>query len=329
MKTQLDLSRWRETPRGVAARRGAIVRGGLTELLGTRFFRFMLAIAWSGGTLVAAFGFVFSQSVASGGWVAQLATHLGARFEAVATALSGLVLLYPDICIRGVFTVLFWLHSYLGLGLSLVALTVIVPRLITRDRATNALIIYLSRPLTSADYLLGKLGIIAGVLVMVWTGPLVLGWLLSVLLAPNSDFIVYSFSPLLRALLFNGISFVVLSSVALGVSAVARSSRTTVIIWVGLWLVLAVFADTGSKPDWARRISFSHDLSEVRLGVFQLDRALADAGSQLPLLDRNLADKLSRDGEKAQADDFGGALWSLGLFCVGSSFVFFRKLRPE
>jgi len=113
------------------------------------------------------------------------------------------------------------------------------------------------------------------------------------------------------------------------VSAVARSSRTTVIIWVGLWLVLAVFADTGSKPDWARRISFSHDLSEVRLGVFQLDRALADAGSQLPLLDRNLADKLSRDGEKAQADDFGGALWSLGLFCVGSSFVFFRKLRPE
>ena len=329
MKEPLDLSRWRETPRGVGARRRAIVAAGLRQLLETRFFRILLAVAWVGGALVAAAGFLFSQSVASGGWVEQLATHFGPRMEAVASALSGLVLLYPDICVGGLFTVVFWLHSYLGLGLSLLALTVIVPNLVTRDRASNALIIYLSRPLTSADYLLGKLGIIAGVLALVWTGPLLFGWLLSVVFSPNSDFIVYSFTPLLHALLFNAIGLAVLASVALGVSALNRTSRNTVILWMGLWLVLGVFASAPLKPEWVRRVSFSHDLSQVRLAVFQVDQALADAGDKLPLMNRSFADNLTRDGQKTQATDAAGAFWALGLFTVAGSFVFFRKLRPE
>ena len=330
MKEHLDLSRWRETPRGVGARRRAIVFAGLRQLFDTRFFRILLGVAWLGGALVAAAGFLFSQSVASGGWVEQLATHFSPRLEAVATAMSGLVLLYPDICVGGLFTVVFWLHSYLGLGLSLLALTVIVPSLVTRDRASNALIIYLSRPLTSADYLLGKLGIITGVLALVWTGPLLFGWLLSVVFAPNSDFIVYSFTPLLHALLFNGIGLVVLASVALGISALNRTSRNTVILWVGLWLVLGVFARAEQrKTEWVRRVSFSHDLSEVRLAVFQVDQALADAGSKLPLMNRSFADNLTRDGQKTQATDAAGALWALGLFTAAGSFVFFRKLRPE
>ena len=42
--------------------------------------------------------------------------------------------------------------------------------------------------LTPADYLLGKLGTIAGVMVILWTGPLVFGWLLSLLLASDRRF---------------------------------------------------------------------------------------------------------------------------------------------
>ncbi|MCX6951241.1 MAG: hypothetical protein NTV51_03515 [Verrucomicrobia bacterium] len=190
MEPTLDLSRWREQPRGVGYRRWTIVSAGLRQLLGTRLFRFMLSVAWSAGVMIATIGFLFSQSVATGGWLESLAVYLGPRAEAVVSVLGACVVMFPDLCIGGLFTLVFWGHSYLGLWLSLVALTVMVPGLLARDRATNALTVYLSRPLTSADYLLGKLGTITGVLLLMWTGPLIFGWLLSMVFASDTDFIV-------------------------------------------------------------------------------------------------------------------------------------------
>lgn len=329
MDRSLDLSRWRETPRGVAYRRWTIVATSLRQLLRTRFFRGLLAVAWLGGTLIAVAGFAFSQSLASGGWLESLAVRGGPRFEALFTVLTGLVAMFPDIVVRGIFTLIFWVHSFLGLWLSLLALTVLVPQLITRDRGSNALIVYLSRPLTSTDYLLGKLGIIIGVLLLVWTGPLLSGWLLSMLFATDRDFIVYSLSPLLRALAFNGIALVALAGIALGVSALGRLSRTTVIVWIGLWLVLGAMAAPPPAPDWIKRMSFTHDLGQVRQEFFRLDAALADASSKLPLLDQRFVGNLAAAGKRAEATDFTGALAGLGVFVAASSLVFFRKLRPE
>ena len=329
METNLDLSRWREAPKGVDYRRWTIVSTGLRQMLANRLFRSLLSIAWTAGVLIAIFGFAFTQSVASGGWLESTAANFGPRAEAVVSALGALVTLYPDICIGGLFTEVFWLHSFIGLTLSLVALTIMVPHLVARDRASNALTIYLSRPLTSGDYLLGKLGIIIGVLLLLWTGPLVLGWLLSMLLAPNREFIAYSFSPLLRALGFNAIALVVLATISLGVSALNRSSRNTIILWIGLWLIAGSVAKVPDSPAWLRCASFSHDLSEVRQTVFRLDTALTDASAKLPFLNQRFADNLKKSGEMAQATDVGGAFAGLGVLTVLSSVVFLRKLRPE
>ncbi len=329
METTLDLSRWRAAPRGVAYRRWTIVRTGLGLLFRTRFFKFLLSIAWSAGLVIAAMGFTFSQSLASGGWLETLATRFGPRTEAMYAALGGFVTLYPDICVGGIFTLIFWVHSFLGLWLTLFALTAMIPRLITRDRASNALTIYLSRPLTTFDYLLGKLGMIVGIILLVWTGPLLFGWLLSMLFATNRDFIVYSLMPLGRALLFNGIAVVALAGIALGVSAIARTARATVGIWAGLWLVFGMLATPPPAPTWIKRASFTHDLSEVRQHVLRVDAALTDAGANLPLLDQRFAQNLTRAGEKAQASDFKGSVFALGVLAALSSGVFFRKLKPE
>jgi hypothetical protein len=329
MEAILDLSRWSAKPRNVGYRRWTIVSTGLRQLFRLRLFRILLLLAWVGGVVLAAAGFLFSQSVTSGGWVESFAVYIGPRFQAVSSALAAFVLLYPDICIGGWFTLIFWLHSYLGLGLSLVALTAMVPRLITRDRATNALTVYLSRPLTSSDYLLGKLGMIVGVLAAMWTGPLLFGWLLSVAFAPDRDFIVYSFSPLMRALLFHGIALVTLAAIALGVSAISRTTRTTTIVWIGLWLILGAMAKPPRSPQWMQRASFTHNLGEVRQGILRLDTALTLAGENLPLTDQRFARNLSTAGKKAESTDFNAALASLGAFVALSSFVFLRKLRPE
>lgn len=329
MTPVLDLSRHHEAPRGLAYRRWVIASTGLRQLLGTRFFRILLTVAWTAGVAMAACGLLFSQAVATGGWLDQAAETIGPRAQALASAFGGLVLLYPDICVTGLFTLVFWLQSFLGLWLCLVALTVLVPRLVSRDRAGNALILYLSRPLRSLDYLLGKLGIVAGLLVLLWTGPLLFGWTLSMLFAPNRDFLVHSLAPLGRALAFNGAGLVVLAAVALGASALTRSARNTILLWIFLWIIAGILAGGRRSPEWLQRASFTHNLGDLRRHVLRLDVVLIDAAEKLPLLDDNFARQLQRGGERAAPDSLPGTLGSLGAFVALSSVVFLRKLRPE
>jgi ABC-2 type transport system permease protein len=329
MENTLDLSRWRELPHGVNYRRWTIVATNLRHLIRTRFFRILLTLAWVGGFMIAVGGFLFSQSVSDGGILETWAHRLGPRMEAVVSMIGGFVTLFPDIVVRGIFTLIFWLHSYVGLGLSLLALTTMVPTLITTDRASNALTIYLSRPLTTADYLLGKLGTIAGMMLLVWTGPLLLGWLLSMAFAPNRDFVIYSVAPLLRALAFNGVALVSLSAIALGVSAIAKNSRATVVIWLALWLVVSIPASAPRAPDWLRRASFYQDLTDVRLKVFSLSDALSDAAEQLPLLNERFVQSLKAGATRATPVDHRGALGALAAFIALSSVVFLRRIRPE
>lgn len=329
MEASLDLSRWREAPRGVGYRRWTIVMTGLRHLLRLKFFLVLTIAAWVAGLVIAAFGFLFTQSVATDGWLQNFAENFGARGEAIVAALGGLVTLYPDICIHGVFTLAFWIHSYLGLSLTLIALTTVVPQLIARDRASNALTIYLSRPLTSTDYLTGKLGIIVGVIVLLWTGPLVFGWLVSMMLAPDRDFVVYSLAAFGHALTFNAIALVSLAAVALGVSALTRVGRIASIIWVSMWLVAGTMAKLPSSPPWLKHASFSYDLSQVRQQVFRLDEALSAASTQLPLLDQNLVRNLASSGKSAMAVDFNGALIGLVVLTIAGCAVFLRRLRTE
>lgn len=329
METSVEVSRWREAPLGIGYRRWTIASAGLRQLFRTRLFVLLVVIAWVGGVLMATIGFLLTQSIASGGWLESMAEQWGPRAEASVAAVGGLIVLYPDLCIGGLFTLIFWLHSFLALGLCLVALAITAPRLIATDRACNALTVYLSRPLTSADYLLGKLGTITGILALLWTGPLIFGWLLSMLLAPDRDFIVHAFAPFLHALEFNGIALVVLAAIALGASAIARSARATTAAWMGLWIVAGFVARFPATPPWLRRVSFSYNLGEVRKTLFRLDSALTDASANLPMLTAQMTESMNRAAQNAQAVDLNGALFGLAILVGVSSAIFLRRLRPD
>lgn len=330
METALDLRRWKEKPAGVNYRRWVIVSTGLRQLMRMRVFQVLLFLAWTAGVLMAAAGFVFTQTLASGGWLENWALQLGPRPHAVVSAFCSMVLLYPDICIHGLFSVVFWWHSIVGLGLSLIGLSMVIPRLIARDRASNALTIYLSRPLTSLDYLLGKLGIIVGILLLLWTGPLLFGWVLSMAFAPSSDFVVYSLTPLLRAGLFNLIALVALASIALAVSSLAKTTRTVMGLWMAVWLGASVIASIPTTPSMIRAASFSRDLQDVRQEIFKLDEILIKAGETLPLSDRNMAKNMQDIGQKFSKHRNENAPYAgLAILVLASSFVFARRLRPE
>jgi hypothetical protein len=279
--------------------------------------------------MIAVIGFAFSQAVATGGWLETYAAEISPKLGALASALGALVLLYPDVCVGGLFTLMFWLQSTLALTLCMFGLTMIIPGLVTRDRSSNALTIYLSRPLTSVDYLIGKFGTILGVLLLLWTGPLLTGWGASMLLSPNREFFVHSAAPLGNALMFNGIALAVLAPVALGVSAVARSSRATVIIWLATWLVLGSLARAPHSPDALKHASLSYNLEQVQRQLFNPGEALRKAGRDLPLLNRDMASGLERMGSRIESQKTSGAYLGLALLGLLASAVFVRQLRPE
>ncbi len=329
MATMLEFTRWEEKPRGVGYRRWVITATGLRQVFRTRFFRLLLFLAWLLGAAQAAAGFLLSQSIAPGGWLEQLAANLGPRAEAVVSAFCAYVLLYPDIVVRGLYTALFWFQSDVGLGLSLVALTVIVPRLVTRDRASSALTIYLSRPLTSLDYLVGKFGIVMGVLLVVWTGPLLFGWLLSVLFASDTVFIIHSLDPLLRALLYNAIALAVLGPLALGISAVARSSLNTILLWIGVWIVLGFVAGIPFVPAVVRHASFRHNLDQVKEALFRLDTLLERAQVAMPFVGPPAGEGVHVFFEHLRPDNLTGVVVGLTALVGLSCLVFLRRLKPE
>jgi len=78
-----------------------------------------------------------------------------------------------------------------------------------------------------------------------------------------------------------------------------------------------------------KRSSFVLNLGEVRSGVLRLDEALITVAQDLPLTDQRFARNIGAAGKLTETTDLNGALVSLGIFVVLSSFVFLRKMRPE
>lgn len=329
MAASLDFTRWSGQPRGVAYRRWVITSTGLRQIFRLKFFRILVFLAWAAGFGFALFGFLFSQSIAPGGWLEQLGANFGPRGEAVVAAFCGYVLLYPDVVIHGLYTAVFWFQGDIALLLSLVALTVVVPKLITRDRAGQALTMYLSRPLTSFDYLIGKAGIIVGILLAVWTGPLMFGWLLSMLFAPDTTFVVYSLLPLGRALLFNLIGLVVLATVAMGVSAATKTTAYTILLWLGAWIFIGILGDIPFVPEWIRSASFVHDLEVLQLAIFRPDEVVNRVVDMIPLLPPEAVEGMRQADIFLQPASLGTTITGLGAILIVSSLVFFRRLRPQ
>jgi ABC-2 type transport system permease protein len=301
----------------------------LRQLFRMRFFRILIFLSWLAGMITAVAGFLFSQSITTGGWLESFAANFGPRAEAIASAFTAMVLLYPDIVVHGLFSALFMVLSDTALFFSLVGMTVAVPRLITHDRASNALTIYLSRPLTSFDYLVGKFGIVVGVLLVTWTGPLLLAWLLSVLFAPDTVFITYSLIPLGRALLFNLIGLVVLASIAFAISSLAKTTTRTILLWIGAWILVGMVAGFPGMPDWFKHISFTYGLEQAEIAIFQITEIASRAAAVIPVYGDDVSQAVDLFKEHARPAPLGRSLGGLAVLVGLSSLVFFRRFRPE
>jgi len=120
---------------------------------------------------------------------------------------------------QGIFV--FFVTIYIGAGL------------IANDRKANALQIYLSKPLTRAEYIAGKMAILVTFLLLVTWLPAMLLMLLQVLFAGSFSFLTSNVYLLPAITLFSLVQVLVAAFTMLALSSLSNSSRFVAVMYTG------------------------------------------------------------------------------------------------
>lgn len=182
-----------------------IARAGLMSFLTRRAFLGLLLIAW--------IPFIVRAS--------QL--FLASNFSQAATFLAATPQTFRDFLSQQSIFV-FLITVYVGSGL------------IANDRRANALQLYLSKPVTRAEYILGKMTVLALFLLAVTWLPAVLLLLLQIAFSGDFAFIRANSSLIASVTLYCLLTVIVITFGMTALSSLSRSSRFVGILFAGLLL---------------------------------------------------------------------------------------------
>jgi ABC-type transport system involved in multi-copper enzyme maturation permease subunit len=145
--------------------------------------------------------------------------------------------------------------------------------LIANDRRANALQIYLSKPLARAEYVVGKLVILASFLLLVTWVPGLLLLILQMLFSGNFSFVRSNLFLFPAITLHSFLLTLVASFVMLALSSLSKSSRYVAILYAGVVFFSqavygVLFLATGSTAlSW---ISVPSNIAQVARAIFRL-----------------------------------------------------------
>jgi ABC-2 type transport system permease protein len=145
--------------------------------------------------------------------------------------------------------------------------------LIAQDRRANALQIYLSKPLTRAEYVFGKFAILMTWLLLVTWVPAILLLIVQIAFAGNFDFLKQNIYLFPAITLFAFVQVVTVSAAMLALSSLSNSSRYVGILYAALLFFSQAFFGvlrivTGdTRLSW---ISVPYALNQVGDAIFRL-----------------------------------------------------------
>jgi ABC-2 type transport system permease protein len=219
-----------------------ITRAGVRTVLAKRSFIGLMLMAWAPFVVRAV------QIYAAANF--QQATFLAPKAETFREFLGQ----------QGIFV--FFVTIYIGAGL------------IANDRRANALQVYLSKPLTRAEYIAGKLAILFLFLVGVTWLPAVLLLVVQIMFAGSFTFLLDNIFLVPAITLFSLLQVLVASMTMLALSSMSKSSRFVGVMYAGLIffttaLFNAIRGITGrSSFAW---ISPTETLEQIGNLVFRLE----------------------------------------------------------
>lgn len=326
--------RWEGKSVGVWQRRLSIARYGLRLCLSGKIIKIFLVLAFAQAIILGGVFFLFGQLVApESALLTWMSGFLPDEVMRIISALTSWVLLYPEICVDGIYRIMYYLMTFSSPFLSMIIVTLFVHRLIANDLASNAIVIYNSKALTRWDYLTGKFMIVSSILSVVWILPVLVSWLLSNLLSPDWSFFYHSFPSLLRGLTIGIISVVSLSCLAMLVSSFARKTGAAVAYWILGWFSLSIIASVASFAHPAfNYISPTQSIYALSAGIFRMLDLVTEAQGMLPFFG-GFFNKMSQGNDPADLPIGNGEivlpLLSLTVYCVISIAVVSRKVRAS
>ena len=149
--------------------------------------------------------------------------------------------------------------------------------LIANDLRTGAILVYLSRPLTRRDYVLGKLGVLLALNLSVTLVPALLLYLIALALAPE-QFATWKLAWIGPAVVLHSLVLsLVMSLLSLAISSLSRSARVAGLGFFGfvfgLEIVRGVLRAVYDRPE-AALVSIQGDLQSLGNTLFGItDRA--------------------------------------------------------
>lgn len=315
---------------GIWRRRQLIAETGLWACLQNRWTRYLIGFSWLLALVQVAVLFCIGQLLVADSIVVQWAAGLNPQLQTFVRGLTTWLEQHPEISVRVAQNLLFYRFATLLVTPSLVAVALAIPHLVTRDLASNAIVIYASKAIGRTDYLLGKAGAVLGLLAFTWLGPVLAAWLVGNLLAPNWNFFWHSRAPLANALLFVLPGMAFLTVLGLGISAVSGREKATVGLYVALWLVGNAFVPLGhlSQP-WLKQLSFHHDLQQYGLTVFRPSNDLKTAQDNVPIIGELLRRSNRRRGAAPPPLQPQTTWPALAAFALLSAGVVAARTKPQ
>jgi len=322
---------WDGVHTGIWGRRWVIAQNGLSAALRNKPLRGLMVSCWLGGLIMAGVLFVVGQLLVPDSIVVQWVAKMNSNLRSFAGMLTLWLHDHPEISVGTTQNVLFYFYCVYSMPLSIFALGMALPTLITRDLASNAIVIYSSKAVTRGDYLMGKFFTAFGVMSLTWLGPVCGAWFVGNLLAPDWKFFWHARIALFHALVFGLSSMVILSLLALGVSAVSSREKSTPAIWFIWWaLGVAIQKIAIQTLPWLRHVSFGYDLRQIGLATFRLGKDLKTAQDGIPIFGQMFQNVFGPEVRAAiNNPTIGGAIVALGLMIGLFALIIKKRVSPE
>jgi len=321
---------WQGRHAGIWRRRWVIAAAGLRACLQSRWTRYLVGLSWLLALLQVGVLFCVGQLLVTDSIVVQWAAGLNPQLQTFVRGLTTWLEQHPEISVRVAQNLLFYRFATALVPVNIIAVALTLPHLVTRDLASNAIVVYASKALSRFDYVLGKAGVALGLLALTWLGPVLTAWLVGNLLAPNWNFFWHSRAALGNALLFVLTGMTFLAILGLGISAISSREKATVGLYVALWLVGNAFVPLGavSQP-WLKQMSFHYNVRQLGQAVFRPAQDLQTAQDNVPVVGQLLRQMNQRRRGVAPPADTQST-WPALLLLAGISVgILSLRTKPE
>ncbi|MDB6037755.1 MAG: hypothetical protein JWM99_1596 [Verrucomicrobiales bacterium] len=321
---------WDGVHLGIWHRRLAITQNGLAACLQNKLTRHLVVICWLSALLMSGLLFLVGQLLVSDSIVVQWVGNFNPQLQIFAQLLTTWLEQHPDISVRATQNMFFYYFSTNLMRFSIFAIGIAMPLLVTRDLASNAIIIYSSKAISRGDYLLAKFATAFGLIALAWLGPVCAAWLVGNLLAPDWRFFWHARAALGHVLLYGLSTMVILSLLALGVSAISIKEKSTTAFWFIWWILGGVLTPIAlqTKP-WLRHLSFNFNLEQIGIAVFRIGDDIKTTQENIPILGDMLRKISARTIEGLSSPAIEGAVFALLLMLGLAGWIIRKRVRPE